>query len=39
MTHLKDEEETRHVFGLPDSAIAITGVEEIAMISSTGGTW
>ena len=27
MTHLKDEEETRHVFGLPDSAIVVTGVD------------
>ena len=28
MTHLEDEEETRHVFGLPDSAIAVTTVDE-----------
>ena len=27
MTHSEDEEETRHVFGLPDSVIAITGVD------------
>ena len=27
MTHSEDEEETKHVFGLPDSAIAITGVD------------
>ena len=27
MTHSKDEEETRHVFGLPDSAIVVTRVD------------
>ena len=27
MIHSKDEEETRHVFGLLDSTIAITGVD------------
>ena len=27
MTHSEDEEETRHVFGLLDSVIAVTGVE------------
>ena len=27
MTHSKDEEETRHVFGLFDLAIAVTGVD------------
>ena len=26
VTHLEDEEESRHVFGLPDSTIAITRV-------------
>ena len=28
MTHLEDEEETRHVFGLLDSTIAVTEVDE-----------
>ena len=28
MTHSNDEEETRHVFGLLDSTIAVTGVDE-----------
>ena len=28
MTHSEDEEETSHLFGLPDSAIAIIGVDE-----------
>ena len=28
MTHSEDKEETRHVFGLPDSAIVVTGVDE-----------
>ena len=28
MTHLEDEEEIRHVFGLPDSTIAVTGKDE-----------
>ena len=27
ITHSKDEDETRHVFGLPNSAIALTGVD------------
>ena len=27
MTHSEDEEETRHVFGLPNSVIAITEVD------------
>ena len=27
MIHSKDEEETRHVFGLLDSAIAVIGVD------------
>ena len=27
MTHSEDEGETRHVFGLPDSAIAVTRVD------------
>ena len=27
MTHLEDEEDTRHLFGLPDSAIAVIGVD------------
>ena len=27
MTHSGDEEDTRHVFRLPDSAIAVTGVD------------
>ena len=27
MTHSEDEEETRHVFRLPDSTIAITRVD------------
>ena len=26
MTHSEDEEETRHLFGLPDSAISVIGV-------------
>ena len=27
-THSEDEEETRHLFGLPDSAIAVIEVDE-----------
>ena len=27
MIHSKDEEETRHLFGLPDLAIVVTGVD------------
>ena len=27
MTHSKDKEETKHVFGLPDSAIAVIEVD------------
>ena len=27
MTHSEDEEDTRHLFGLPDSAIAVIGVD------------
>ena len=27
MIHLEDEEETRHLFELPDSAIAVIGVD------------
>ena len=27
MTHSEDEEETRHLFGLPDSAIAVTRID------------
>ena len=27
MTHSEDEEETRHVFGLPNSAIVVTEVD------------
>ena len=27
MTHSKDEAETRHLFGLPDSAIAVIRVD------------
>ena len=27
MTHSEDEEEIRHLFGLPDSTIAIIGVD------------
>ena len=27
MTHSEDEEETRHLFKLPDSAIAVIGVD------------
>ena len=27
MTHSEDKEETRHVFGLPDSAIVVIGVD------------
>ena len=27
MTNSEDEEETRHVFRLPDSAITVTGVD------------
>ena len=27
MTHSKDEEQTTHVFGLPDSAIVVTRVD------------
>ena len=27
MTHLEDEEETRHLFGLPNSAIAVIEVD------------
>ena len=27
MTHSEDEEETRHLFRLPNSAIAVIGVE------------
>ena len=27
ITHSKDEEDTRHVFGLPDSTIPVTGVD------------
>ena len=28
MTHSKDEEETRHLFGLPDSGITVIEVDE-----------
>ena len=27
MNHSKDEEETRHLFGLPDSIITVIGVD------------
>ena len=27
MTHLEDEEETRHLFDVPDSAIVVIGVD------------
>ena len=27
MTHLEDEEETRHILGLPNSAIVVIGVD------------
>ena len=27
MTHSEDEEDTRHVFGLPDLAIVVIGVD------------
>ena len=27
ITHSKDEEETRHLFGLPDSTITVIGVD------------
>ena len=27
MTHSEDKEETGHAFGLPDSAIVVTGVD------------
>ena len=39
MTHSEDEEETRHVFGLPYSMIAVTGVDGDCNIFGISGTW
>ena len=39
MTHSEDEEDTGHLFGLPDSAIAIIEVDGISMSPDTIGTW